>query len=68
MTREPPDMSRPNPARVHDALLGGSSNYADRAEGGRLLEICPQLRDADKASVARPTGLPSRAHWPPTGP
>ena len=39
------DASKPNVARVCDALAGGRDNYAaDRDEAQRLLEICPQLR------------------------
>jgi O-methyltransferase involved in polyketide biosynthesis len=41
------DTSRPNVARVCDALLGGRDTYAaDRELAERLLEICPSLRDA----------------------
>ena len=40
------DPSTPNMARVYDFLLGGTDHYAaGRAEGGRLLEIYPQLAD-----------------------
>jgi O-methyltransferase involved in polyketide biosynthesis len=40
------DPSTPNMARVYDYWLGGKDHYAaDRAEGGRLLEIYPQLAD-----------------------
>jgi S-adenosyl methyltransferase len=40
------DTSRPNVARVCDALLGGRDNYAaDREQAERLLEVCPSLRD-----------------------
>ena len=47
MTWEPPDFSKPNVARVHDALLGGHDNFAaDRELAGRLLEICPGLSSA----------------------
>jgi hypothetical protein len=57
MTWEPPDMSQPNVARVHDALLGGHDNFAaDRELAGRLLEICPGLGSAvreNKAFIAR---------------
>ena len=53
----PADFTRPNVARVHDYLLGGRDNFAaDRAEGDRLLEICPSLRDAargNRAFIAR---------------
>ena len=38
------DTSRPNVARVYDALAGGHANFAaDRDEAGRLLEACPRL-------------------------
>jgi hypothetical protein len=57
MTWKPPDMSQPNAARVHNALLGGHDNFAaDRALAGHLLEICPGLSSAvreNKAFIAR---------------
>jgi hypothetical protein len=57
MTWEPPDFSKPNVARVHDALLGGHDNFAaDRELAGRLLKICPGLSSAvreNKAFIAR---------------
>ena len=53
----PPDLSKPNVARVHDALLGGHDNFAaDRELAGRLLEICPELGSAareNRAFIAR---------------
>lgn len=40
-----PDLSRPNPARVYDWLLGGSHNFAaDRDMGERLLTAQPHAR------------------------
>jgi hypothetical protein len=37
------DTSRPNPARVYDALLGGKNNYpADRAAAHHILNAAPQ--------------------------
>jgi hypothetical protein len=39
------DSSRPNPARVYDALLGGKDNYlADRAAAHHILNAAPQAR------------------------
>ena len=47
MTWKPLDMSQPNAARVHNALVGGHDNFAaDRELAGRLLEICPDLGGA----------------------
>ena len=47
MTHPSLDASRPNVARVCDALLGGRDNYhSDREQAERLLEICPSPRDA----------------------
>jgi S-adenosyl methyltransferase len=57
MTWKPPDFSKPNVARVHDALLGGHDNFAaDRELAGRLLDICPELGGAvreNRAFIAR---------------
>jgi hypothetical protein len=39
------DTSRPNPARIYDALLGGKDNYpADRNAAHHILNIAPQAR------------------------
>lgn len=43
------DTSRPDVARVYDAILGGKDNYAaDREEACRILQACP-----DAAKLAR---------------
>jgi hypothetical protein len=40
----PPDLSKPNLARVYDHLLGGFEAFAaDREQAARLLRICPSL-------------------------
>jgi hypothetical protein len=39
------DTSRPNPARIYDALLGGKDNFpADRAAAHEILNVAPQAR------------------------
>jgi hypothetical protein len=41
------DLSKPNVARTHDALIGGHDNFAaDRVLASRLVEICPDLGSA----------------------
>jgi S-adenosyl methyltransferase len=57
MTWKPPDFSKPNVARVHDALIGGRDNFAaDRVLAGRLLEICPDLGSAARENRAFTAG------------
>ena len=47
------DVTKPNVARVCNSLAGGSQNFAaDRELAGRLLEICPEVRDAVRENRA----------------
>jgi hypothetical protein len=47
------DTSRPNPARVYDALLGGKDNFpADRAAAHDILNIAPQARQGARQNRA----------------
>ena len=53
MTWKPPDFSKPNVARAHNALPGGHDNFAAGRElAGRLLEICPDLSSAARENRA----------------
>jgi S-adenosyl methyltransferase len=41
------DVSRPSPARMYDAYLGGAANFeADRRAVQRIVELVPEIRDA----------------------
>jgi S-adenosyl methyltransferase len=47
------DTSRPHPARMYDAFLGGKDNYpADRAAVRRVLAAAPEVRDSALANRA----------------
>ncbi len=47
------DISRPNPARIYDALLGGKDNYpADRNAAHDILNVAPQARRGAKENRA----------------
>ena len=47
------DTSRPHPARMYDACLGGKDNYpADRDAVRRLLASAPQTRDSARTNWA----------------
>ena len=53
MTWEPPDMSQPNAARVHNSLLAGHDNFApDRAPPGDLPR--PEQRSPGEPGIHRP--------------
>ena len=51
------DFARPNVARIYDVLAGGRDNFAADGElAGRLLEVCPSLRNLvqeNRAFIAR---------------
>ena len=51
------DFTRPDVARIYDVLAGGRDNFAaDRELTGRLLEVCPSLRNVvqeNRAFIAR---------------
>lgn len=47
------DTSRPHPARMYDAYLGGKDNYAaDREAVRQVLRVAPELRDTARANRA----------------
>ena len=47
------DTSRPHPARMYDAYLGGKDNYAaDREAVRQVLRAAPELRDTARANRA----------------
>jgi SAM-dependent methyltransferase len=47
------DTSRPHPARMYDAYLGGKDNYAaDREAVRRILRVAPEVRDTARANRA----------------
>ncbi len=47
------DTSRPHPARMYNAYLGGKDNYAaDREAVRRVLRAAPELRDTARANRA----------------
>ncbi len=47
------DTSRPHPARMYDAYLGGKDNYAaDREAVRQILRVAPELRDTARANRA----------------
>ena len=47
------DTTRPHPARIYDALLGGKDNYAaDRQAVRQLLTAAPEVRDSARANRA----------------
>jgi SAM-dependent methyltransferase len=47
------DTSRPHPARMYDAYLGGKDNYAaDREAVSQVLRVAPELRDTARANRA----------------
>ena len=47
------DFTRPDVARAYDYLLGGRDNFRpDRELAGRLLEICPSLREGVRENRA----------------
>jgi S-adenosyl methyltransferase len=47
------DTSRPHPARMYDAYLGGKDNYAaDRAAVAQVLAAVPEVRDIARANRA----------------
>ena len=47
------DFTRPNAARIYDVLAGGRDNFAaDRELAGRLLEVCPPLRNVAQENRA----------------
>src|SRR5450755_2136012 len=47
------DTSRPHPARMYDAYLGGKDNYAvDRKAVRRVLRAAPEIRDTARANRA----------------
>lgn len=57
ITADQIDTSRPHPARMYDAYLGGKDNYAaDREAVRTILEVAPEIRDtavANRAFLAR---------------
>src|SRR5271154_31614 len=47
------DTTRPHPARMYDALLGGKDNYAvDRQAVRQVLRAAPEVRDSARANRA----------------
>lgn len=47
------DTTRPHPARMYDAYLGGKDNYAaDREAVRQVLRVAPELRDTARANRA----------------
>jgi hypothetical protein len=62
------DMSKPDPARVHNVLLGGADNYAaDREQAGELTRIWPGLRDVvreDREFLVRAVTWAARPWFP----
>src|SRR6266567_2471667 len=47
------DTSRPHPARMYDAYLGGKDNYApDREADRQVLRAAPEVRDTARANRA----------------
>jgi S-adenosyl methyltransferase len=47
------DTTRPHPARMYDALLGGKDNYAaDRQAVRQVLKAAPEVRDSARANRA----------------
>jgi hypothetical protein len=47
------DTSRPHPARMYDAFLGGKDNYpADREAVRQVLRAAPEVRDTARANRA----------------
>ncbi|MEV5829052.1 SAM-dependent methyltransferase [Spirillospora sp. NPDC052242] len=69
MTENPPADLRtdePHPARVYDFYLGGKDHFAaDRAFGGQVLKICPQLRPlalANRRFLARSVAVLAGEH------
>jgi hypothetical protein len=47
------DTSKPHPARMYDAYLGGKDNYAaDREAVGQILRTWPEVRDMARANRA----------------
>lgn len=47
------DTSRPHPARMYDAYLGGKDNYAaDREAVRQVLRVAPEVRDTARANRA----------------
>src|SRR5260221_1362158 len=47
------DTSRPHPARMYDAYLGGKDNYAvDREAVRQVLRAAPEIRDTARANRA----------------
>jgi len=48
------DTSRPRPARVYDALIGGDNNFqADRDTVARVLQKSPHARIAPRENQTR---------------
>lgn len=47
------DTTRPHPARMYNAYLGGKDNYAaDREAVRQVLRVAPELRDTARANRA----------------